>query len=79
MAQYLPLLFLVACPLMMVFMMRGMQGGHDTPPAPPAPPMDTAGSPTPDPVASARVADLERQVAEMHEQLANRPRPANQP
>jgi hypothetical protein len=79
MAQYLPLLFLLACPLMMVFMMRGMHGGHDTPPASPAPPMDIAGSPTSDPVTSARVADLERQVADLHEQLANRPRPANQP
>ena len=87
MAQYLPLLFLLACPLMMVFMMRGMHGGHDTPPASPAPPRDTAGSPTSvlvtdpftDPVTSARVADLERQVAELHEQLANRPRPANRP
>jgi hypothetical protein len=25
--QYLPVLFLLACPLMMIFMMRGMGGG----------------------------------------------------
>ena len=25
----LPFLFLLACPLMMIFMMRGMHGGHD--------------------------------------------------
>jgi hypothetical protein len=83
MAQYLPLLFLLACPLMMLFMMRGMHGGHDTPLASPAPPPDTAVSPAPDPVTvpatSARVADLERQVAELHEQLASRPSTANQP
>ena len=87
MAEYLPLLLLLACPLMMLFMMRGMHGGHDAPPASPAPPRDTADSlahdqvsdPVADPVTSARVADLERQVAELHEQLANRPRPANQP
>lgn len=28
MGQYLFLLLLLACPLMMVFMMRGMHGGH---------------------------------------------------
>ena len=87
MAQYLPLLFLLACPLMMLFMMRGMHGGHGTPPASPAPPRDATDSLTPGPVTgpvtdsatAARVADLERQVAELHEQLANRSRPANRP
>jgi len=29
MGNYLPLLFILACPLMMIFMMRGMHGGHD--------------------------------------------------
>jgi hypothetical protein len=28
MSQYLFLLLVLACPLMMVFMMRGMHGGH---------------------------------------------------
>ena len=77
MAQYLPLIFLLACPLMMLFMMRGMHGGHDTPP--PVPPRDAVDPPAIDAATAARVADLERQVAELHEQLANQPRPANLP
>ena len=28
MTRYLPVLFLLACPLMMIFMMRGGHGGH---------------------------------------------------
>lgn len=28
MTRYLPLLFLLSCPLMMIFMMRGGHGGH---------------------------------------------------
>lgn len=28
MARWLPYLFLIACPLAMMFMMRGMHGGH---------------------------------------------------
>ena len=28
MTRYLPLLFLLGCPLMMIFMMRGGHGGH---------------------------------------------------
>jgi Protein of unknown function (DUF2933) len=27
-AAFLPIVFLLACPLMMIFMMRGMHGGH---------------------------------------------------
>lgn len=77
MAQYLPLAFLLACPLMMVFMMRGMQGGHDTPSQ--VPPGDAVDPAAVDGATSARVADLERQVAELHEQVANQPGPANQP
>ena len=76
MAQYLPLLFLLACPLMMVFMMRGMHGGHDTPS--PVHPHDAVDPLPTDAATSARVAELERQVAELHEQLAKRPSSANQ-
>ena len=76
MAQYLPLIFLLACPLMMVFMMRGMQGGHDTPSR--VPPRDAVDPASIDAATTARVADLERQIAELHEQLANQPRSANQ-
>ena len=27
-ATFIPFLFILACPLMMIFMMRGMHGGH---------------------------------------------------
>ena len=47
MGNYLPLLIILACPVMMIFMMRGMHGGH-TPPV--------------DPRADQRILDLERQV-----------------
>jgi hypothetical protein len=32
-AGFLPLLLILACPLMMIFMMRGMRGGHGRRPA----------------------------------------------
>ena len=64
MGNYLPLLLILACPLMMVFMMRGMHGGHgmgveDKDPGhdPQAPRVDVS--------ADERILDLERQVAEL--------------
>ena len=61
--QNLWLLFLLACPLMMIFMMRGMgggggHGGHMTPP-PDGAPRDT------DDERDRRIAELEREVVSL--------------
>ncbi len=65
----LPLLLILACPLMMIFMMRGMSGGHDRRPA--STPGDRS---TVDPAKAsvaktdprdARLAELEREVARL--------------
>jgi len=58
MTALLPLLIVLACPLMMIFMMRGMHGGQKT--------AETTGhdGALNDPQ-GARIADLERQVAEL--------------
>lgn len=69
MLQYLPLLFLLACPLMMIFMMAGMHGSHgssqhDTSAA--------TGDPGGDRATESRVAELERQVQTLRDQLAER-------
>ena len=58
MSTYLPLLFLLACPVMMIFMMRGMNGGHDESSG--AKRNTTATDPDP---RDKRLADLEREVA----------------
>jgi hypothetical protein len=60
MEKLLPLLFLLACPLMMIFMMRGMHGGggrtrHDGHPADPAVRIDR----------DQRIAELEQEVADL--------------
>ncbi|HVQ18135.1 MAG TPA: DUF2933 domain-containing protein [Actinomycetes bacterium] len=67
MSQYLPLLFLLACPIMMIFMMGGMHSRHGSSGG-----TDTGGpgsSPTPDQLTQSRVAELERQVQTLHDQL----------
>jgi hypothetical protein len=60
MGTWLPLLILLACPVMMLFMMKGMNGGHDngsgTKPEPPT----TATELDP---RDKRLAALEREVA----------------
>ncbi len=54
----LPFLLILACPLMMIFMMKGMSGGmgggHDK-----------TGQSTVDPARDARIAELERQVVDL--------------
>lgn len=77
MAQYLPLLFLLACPLMMLFMMRGMSGTHSAPQRDAGRSVES-GSSTNE-ATTERIGDLERQVAELQNQLAAHSRPANLP
>jgi uncharacterized protein YceH (UPF0502 family) len=79
MGNYLPLLIIfLACPLMMVFMMRGMHGGHDMA-AENKDPRRDGQAPVVDPRGDQRILDLERQVAELraerdrHESDASRP------
>ena len=64
MGNYLALLLILACPLMMVFMMRGMHGGHDMG-AQDKDPRHQGHAPRVDPLADQRILDLERQVAEL--------------
>jgi hypothetical protein len=69
MRNLLPFIFLLTCPVMMIFMMRGMRGGghessnarHDTHP-------NRGEAGTPDGQESeARIAQLEREVAQLRE------------
>jgi hypothetical protein len=70
MRNLLPYLFLLACPVMMIFMMRGMRGGghatgetsHDTRPR-----QDEPGTP------EERIAALEREVAQLRALRGERP------
>ena len=64
MGNYLPLLLILACPLMMVFMMRGMHGGHDMG-AEDKDPRHEGHAPRVDPPVDQRIIELERQVAEL--------------
>lgn len=72
MSNYVPWLLIVACPLMMVFMMRGMRGGHDLGADHREPSQDKQPSPN-DADASQRIVDLERQVAELRAERATAP------
>ena len=62
MGNYLPLLIILVCPLMMIFMMRGMHSGHD---AGSEDLSHDAHARAVDPQADQRILDLERQVAEL--------------
>ena len=65
-----PVLIVLACPVMMIFMMRGMHGGHDA--------THTASQNDPatgDNRAEARIAELEREVAELRGTPAPEPAP----
>lgn len=62
MRTLISLLIVLACPLMMIFMMRGMHGSHSTGEAETAPKDDPVDSPA-DGDRDAQIADLEREVA----------------
>ncbi len=64
MSNYLFLLFLLACPLMMVFMMRGMRSGDDKGAENKGTGRESAAIPA-NPDANQRIIDLERQVADL--------------
>ena len=64
MGNYLPLLLILACPLMMIFMMRGMHGGHDMS-AQDKDPRHDGQAPGVDLPADQRIIDLESQVDEL--------------
>lgn len=72
MENWLPLLILLACPLMMVFMMRGMSHGHGGGHSP-----DHQKNPAEDDERDVRLAELEREVATLRAGT-ERP-PANAP
>ena len=68
----LPLLIILACPLMMIFMMRGMHGGRGGDENAPTQKHD-AGKRSPfDQSADQRIAELEREVAALREQEHDR-------
>jgi len=54
------LLFVLVCPLMMIFMMRGMHGGHGQP--------SGREDPRENPSAGERIAELEQQVRELRDE-----------
>ena len=67
----LPILIILACPLMMIFMMRGMHGGHGD--------GDQQGHThdqheriRPDVAREERIAELEREVAALRDQSRDR-------
>lgn len=64
--DYLPLLFLLACPLMMLFMMGGMRGGHGST----GHDADVSVDRPTDLADQGRIADLEQQVRSLRDQLA---------
>ena len=67
MSQYLPLLFLLACPLMMIFMMGGMHSRHGSSGSTTA--SGPASNQAADQVTQNRVAELEHQVQSLRDQL----------
>ena len=69
MPSWLPLLLILACPLMMIFMMRAMSGTHDNRPAPnfgDGSAVDLSkGSSAETDSRDARLAELEQEVARL--------------
>ena len=76
MPSWLPLLLILACPLMMIFMMRGMSGAHDNRPA--STPSDGStvdpakGSAAETNSRDARLAELEQEVARLRASQSRR-------
>lgn len=69
----LPLLLVLACPLMMIVMMRGM-GGHSMHQASPP---GNAPARSEDPAITARIAELERELAAVRTKRDDRHPPAS--
>lgn len=69
MGAWVFLLILLACPLMMMFMMRGMGGGHKGHQHGAATPAETVRPTSGEPVGGdqARIAQLEHEVAQLRE------------
>lgn len=67
-----PLLILLACPLMMFFMMRGMHGGHSDTDRADDRPHDRAPRSSVDVARDQRIAELEREVAALRDQAHER-------
>ena len=70
MRTLIPLLIVLACPLMMIFMMRGMHGSHGNDDQPT--PHDQQPRSRPDVARDERIAELEREVAALRDQDRHR-------
>ncbi len=78
MANWLLLGLLLACPLMMVFMMRGMHSGHGSSVSAGDGSAGARESDSPDTQASdARIAQLERELASLRSAPGDQPDPAS--
>ena len=72
MRTLIPLLIVLACPLMMIFMMRGMHGGHSDTDRADARPHERAPRSSVDAARDQRIAELEREVAVLRDQAHGR-------
>ena len=72
MRSLIPLLILLACPLMMFFMMRGMHGGRSDTDRADDRPHDRAPRSSVDVARDQRIAELEREVAALRDQAHER-------
>ena len=72
MRSLIPLLILLACPLMMFFMMRAMHGGHGDTDRADDRPHEHASRSSVDVVRDQRIAELEREVAALRDQAHER-------
>ena len=77
MTNLLPLLLLLACPLMMVFMMRGMHGGGDRTRSGRGPQVDHHEPHSTDvQFTGARIEALEREIASLRSAQSDQPQSA---
>lgn len=78
MATWLLLVLLLACPLMMVFMMRGVHSGHGSTVAGGDRPAGGNESDSPDAqVSDVRIARLEGEIASLRSAQGDQPHPAS--